>query len=151
VINHEKTISKLAEALSNIADNLPRVELAVNLYPTERMQTAVAELSAYILRFLVRAHDWYQEGPWKHVIHSITQPSELRYDDILELIARSSAVIQGLAMSGQQVEFRYMHGKVDEINTKVDTKLDLVNSKLIEISAAVSCRHDDYNRTFGTC
>jgi hypothetical protein len=139
VINHEKIVSKLAEALSHIADNLPRVELAANLYPTERMQTAVAELNAYILRFLVRAHDWYQESPWKHIIHSITQPSELRYDDLLELISHSSAVVYGLAVSSQQVEFRHMHDKVDEINAKVDAKLDKVNFKLEEISTAMSC------------
>jgi hypothetical protein len=145
VVNHEKVVSKLAEALSNIADNLPRVQLAANLYPTERMQSAIAELNAYILRFLVRAHDWYHESPWKHLIHSITQPSELRYDDLLVLIARSTAVVHGLAVSGQQVEFRYMHDKIDEINVKVDSKLDQVNFKLEEICTSMSCTYIDFN------
>ncbi|KAH8586200.1 hypothetical protein B0O99DRAFT_748479 [Bisporella sp. PMI_857] len=142
VINHEKVVSKLAEALSHIADSLPRIELAANLYPTERMQTAVAELIAHILRFLIRAHDWYQGSTWKHVIHSITQPSELRYDDLLELISRSSAVVHGLAVSGQQVEFRYRHSKVDEINSKVDAKFGQVTSRLEEIGTAMSCKLD---------
>ncbi|PVH76180.1 hypothetical protein DL98DRAFT_641965 [Cadophora sp. DSE1049] len=121
--------------------NLPRVQLAANLYPTERMQSAVAELNAYILRFLVRAHDWYQESPWKHLIHSITQPSELRYDDLLESIVRSTAVVHGLAVSGQQVEFRHMHDKIDEINVKVDSNFVKFNFKLDEICTSMGSQY----------
>jgi len=134
VINHEKVISKLAEALSNIADNLPRIELAANLYPTERMQAAVAELNGYILKFLVRAHDWYREKPWKHVLHSITQPFELRYEDLLGSIARASTVVHGLAESGQQVEFRYMHHTVDDIYSMLVAQ----SSELVEMRTEMS-------------
>ncbi len=123
--------------MSHIADNLPRVELAANLYPTERMQGAVAELNGYILRFLVRAHDWYIESPWKHMVHSLAQPSELRYTDLLEDISRSSAVVLGLAVSGQQVEFHHMHGKVNEINAKVEE----VNLKLEKMSSVLTCKN----------
>ncbi|KAH8654591.1 hypothetical protein BGZ60DRAFT_547153 [Tricladium varicosporioides] len=134
MINHEKVISKLVEALSHIADNLPRVKLAVYLFPTERMQIAVAELNTCILKLLVQVHDWYREGKLKHIIHSITQPFELQYDDLLELISRTSSTVQGLAVSGQQVELRSMHGKVDEVNAKVDLKLGQVNIELEEIT-----------------
>ncbi|KAH7397600.1 hypothetical protein BKA64DRAFT_42394 [Cadophora sp. MPI-SDFR-AT-0126] len=102
------------------------------------MQSAVAELNAYIIRFLVRAHDWYRESPWKHLIHSITQPSELRYDDLVESIARSSALVHSLAVSGQQVELRHLHDKIDEIHDMVNSNFDQINIKVAEMCTSMN-------------
>ncbi|KAI0117972.1 hypothetical protein GGR51DRAFT_272656 [Nemania sp. FL0031] len=126
VANHEATTCKLARTLSKVADTLPRVKLATILYPTDRMRTVVIELHTYILRFLVRAHTWYQEGSWKHILHSFTQPSELRFDDLIDSISEKSRVIDQLATSCQQAEFRDVHEKVDAVKAKVD----IVSSKL---------------------
>lgn len=114
-MKHETTATKLAKTMSQIADALPRVKLASILYPTDRMMLAITELNAYIMKFLIRAHDWYTEGSLKHAWHSLTQTSELRFDDLIELISERSLVIDQLASSGQQAEFRDMHGKVDEV------------------------------------
>lgn len=136
-MNNETTASKLAKAMSQIADALPRVKLASILYPTDHMRTAVTELNAYIMRFLIRAHDRYTEGSLKRAWHSLVQPSELRFDDLIALISERSRVIDQLASSCQQAEFRDMHTKVDEVNTKVDkienkidAQLDLFGTKL---------------------
>ena len=58
-LNHEAVISSLAKALSQIADALPRIDLSKTLYPTKRMQQAVIELYAHLIRFLIRSYDWY--------------------------------------------------------------------------------------------
>jgi hypothetical protein len=42
---------------------------------------------AHILRFLLRALRWYQESKLSHMVHAITRPAELRYDDLLEKIS----------------------------------------------------------------
>jgi len=108
------------------------------MYPTERMRTAVAELYAYILRFLVRARDWYEEGRIKHFIHSITRPWELRYDDIVENIARRTQVVKDLAVSGQQAEFRDTNQKRDSEFKEIQERFEKANRKLEEISTALA-------------
>jgi hypothetical protein len=79
------------------------------LYPTTRMTDAVEGLYAHVIRFLIRAHDWYREGTLRHIVHSITRPAELRYQDLLESIEASSRTIEKLAIAGSQVELRQMH------------------------------------------
>ncbi|KAJ9605959.1 hypothetical protein H2200_009808 [Cladophialophora chaetospira] len=120
LVNHGDHIAILAKALSHIADILPRVELKSMLYPTPRMKAAVTDLCGHILRFLIRARDWYEEGKRRHLLHSITRPAGLRYADLLEHITCSSELIDQLAGSGQLVEFREMHGKIDEVRTMVE-------------------------------
>lgn len=130
-MNHEKTTATLAKALSEIAETLPRTQLATILYPTEKMKNSLCQLYAHILRFLVRAHDWYKEGTFKHIVHSITRPVELRYDDLLQNIAQSSRVIEQLASSGHQAEVRDMHNEID-------SSLKHSTQQLTEIRTAVS-------------
>ncbi|KAH8166169.1 hypothetical protein CIB48_g2099 [Xylaria polymorpha] len=120
VVNNETTASMLAEAMVQIADNLPQVELASILYPNDHMRLAVVDLNAYILKFLIRANDWYTEGHWKHAWHSLTSPPELRYDDLLRLIHEKSRFIDQLSKSCQQIESRQICEKVNEMNEKVD-------------------------------
>jgi hypothetical protein len=79
------------------------------LYPTTRMTDAVEGLYAHVIRFLIRAHDWYREGTLRHIVHSVTRPAELRYQDLLESIEASSRTIEKLAIAGSQVELRQMH------------------------------------------
>ncbi|KAH0565264.1 hypothetical protein GP486_001345 [Trichoglossum hirsutum] len=119
-LNHDTVISTLAKGLSQIADALPRAELATILYPTKRMKNAVAELYAYLIKFLIRAHDWYQESTLRHLLHSITRPVELRYKDLIEKIAACSRDIDQLAVSGAQAEQRDMHEKLDTALFKLE-------------------------------
>ncbi|KAK8038644.1 hypothetical protein PG993_007055 [Apiospora rasikravindrae] len=136
VMNHEKTIGKLARGLSLIADRLPRVELLATLYPTAKMQEAIAELNAHILRFLVRAHDWYKERPWEHFLHSFTRPPELRYDDLLEAIACNTENIKELASCGEQVKIHAVQEKLDQVSARLDSSIGDVDTKLERIYQA---------------
>jgi hypothetical protein len=112
-INYEHAVSALAKGLYRIGSVLPRVGLAFVLYPTKRMKCAVAELYAYILRFLIRARGWYGEGRLKHVWHSISRPPELRYSDLMEEIKERSEIVDQLAVSGARAEQREIHRKLD--------------------------------------
>jgi hypothetical protein len=58
------------------------------------MTDAVEELYAHIIRFLIRAYDWYREGTLRHIVHSITRPADLRYHDLLENIEAGSRNIE---------------------------------------------------------
>ncbi|KAK8016591.1 hypothetical protein PG993_014780 [Apiospora rasikravindrae] len=115
-LNHEATISTLTKSLCQIAQLLPRVELTVILYPTSRLRRSVAELYAYIIKFLVRAREWFQEGWLKHVWHSVSRPVSLQYGDLLEEIKMRSDLVEKLALAGSQAEQRVMHRKMDSRN-----------------------------------
>ncbi|KAH7129451.1 hypothetical protein B0J13DRAFT_482768 [Dactylonectria estremocensis] len=136
--NHEATICLVSKALSQIADTLPRVELAAVLYPTERMRRAVGNLYANLLRFFIRAHDWCREGTLRHLLHSITRPVELRYEDLLEDIAANSREIDQLATSGNRVEIREMNFKLSEIAAKLDSFHALHSSSLLDTNQRLS-------------
>ena len=105
----------LAKGLCQIAETLPKIDFAVTLYPTERMKRAVAELYAQVIRFLIRAQDWYEESRASHVLHSITRPVELRYADLISDIKDCSMLVEGLASAGAQAEQRDMHIKIREL------------------------------------
>ncbi|KAK5998540.1 hypothetical protein PT974_00920 [Cladobotryum mycophilum] len=118
-LNHEATVSALAKGLCQVASVLPRAELSLVLYPTERMKRAVAQLYAYILRFLIRAHDWYDEHWAKHLWHSISRPVELRFTGLIGDIESLSTAVDNLAMHGSRAEMREMHQKIAQGNNEL--------------------------------
>ncbi|KAG9230239.1 hypothetical protein BJ875DRAFT_472762 [Amylocarpus encephaloides] len=112
VLNHEEMISRLAKAYILIADALPRAKLKLELYSTDAMSDAVAQLYAQIMRFSQRAMTWYTDGPLKHFYKSITQPYTLSYKDIIDEIQACSARIEQLAADNSQLEQREIHMKI---------------------------------------
>ncbi|KAK0639832.1 hypothetical protein B0T16DRAFT_248703 [Cercophora newfieldiana] len=141
VINHEDVNTALATGLLEIGELLPRVELASTLYPTARMKSAITTLYAYLLKFFIRARNWYNEGSWKRIVHSITRPSELRYKDLLQHISRASNEIDQLSRSASQAEIRTVHDKMDALQRNMDlikNDLTLTKSGILDLQAPVA-------------
>ncbi|KAL2418153.1 hypothetical protein ABEF95_011407 [Exophiala dermatitidis] len=109
VQNHEKLITTLAKALANIGESLARVNLAIFLYPTARMKHAVASVYACIMRFCIRAHDWYRANKLHHIWESLARPVELRYTDLIENIESAMGEVEGLATAAARAEQRDVH------------------------------------------
>jgi hypothetical protein len=135
-LNHESAIASIAKALARIADALPRIELATTLYQTTRMTAAVEGLYAHIIQFLIRAYDWYREGTFRHIFHSITRPVELRYHDLLEHIETGSRNIEQLAVAGSQVELRQMHTTLKLMADRVEK----TESVMIELKYMITSK-----------
>lgn len=112
VTNHQKLLFRLSQGLTEIANILPRAQLLIRLYPTRHIYQVIVSLYAYILRFLIRTLDWYQENKLKHALHAITRPFELRYDDILTRIAGLSRNLDEAASAGSHAEQRDMHKSI---------------------------------------
>jgi hypothetical protein len=106
VENHAKSVAALAKGLSQIADSLPRIELATILYPTSRMKQAVAELYAHIIRFFIRAQDWYQQGKLRHAWDSFARPVDCTKE------------VDNLATAGARAEQRDIHLELSELTKK---------------------------------
>lgn len=145
-MNHEATVSALAKGLCKIGDKLPRVQLAVVMYPTASMKQAVAELYAYIIKFLIRAKNWHQENWVKHAWHSISRPVELRYSDLLSEIETRSQMVHELTIAGSQAEQRVMHQKIDEVAQRgLVRESDMAQIKDMLSSKQFSKQHSERN------
>ncbi|GKU06987.1 hypothetical protein FLAG1_09866 [Fusarium langsethiae] len=140
--NHEATICLISKALSQIADSLPRVELVMVLYPTDRIRQAVSNLYANLVRFFIRAHEWCQEGKLRHLLHSITRPPELRYQDLLEDITVNSREIDQLAAASARVEIRDISLKLNSIAAKLDSFQSDSSSAVIQTNQNIIARLD---------
>jgi len=84
------------------------------------MKQAVASLYAYIMKFLVRALEWYEEGKVAHAIHSITKPAALRYDDLIKEIQRATHNIAKSAVASSHAEQRDIHHEMRAMRGVVD-------------------------------
>jgi hypothetical protein len=74
---HQKVITRISEGLVQIAHLLPMADVTARLYPVPHVRKIIESIYAHTIRFLIRALQWYQEGKFKHIIHSITRPSGL--------------------------------------------------------------------------
>ncbi|RGP77598.1 hypothetical protein FLONG3_4289 [Fusarium longipes] len=142
--NHEATISLICKAMAQIADSLPRVELATVLYPTDRIRQAVNNLYANLIRFFIRAHEWCEEGTLRHLLHSITRPPELRYKDLLEDINTSSREIDQLAAASAHVEIRDISLKLNSIVAKLDSLDSSTSSTVFEANKNILAKLDSF-------
>lgn len=114
----------MTKGLAQVADALPRLELTVVLYPTERMREALSEVYAIVIRFLIRAKDWLEEGKLMRAVHSVTRPSELRYDDLLEELQIATQNSTRIAITASQAEQRDMHLTLLEVKQLIISKYD---------------------------
>lgn len=109
VLNHEEYITQLSKSLSQIASALPRINITILLFPTSQIKHSVSTLYAHLLRFLLRAMKWYNEGKYKHFLTAVFRPTPLRFKDLLEEIQTCSETVDQLAVSAGQAEQRNMH------------------------------------------
>ncbi len=126
-------MSAFAKALCRIADCLPRQELYLVLYPTKRIKQEVARLYAYLMQFLIKALKWHQEGTFKHIIHSFTQPVGIKYKDILENIEDCSRRIDQWAASSAQAELRDVHTLEQETYTNLENTGSVVRRSAVSV------------------
>ena len=105
-------------ALCDVADALPRAELAVSLYPTVMMKRIIATLYSYIINFLLRALEWYEESKFSRALHSITKPAALRYDDLIQDIHKTTGKLADLSLASSQAEQRDMHDELRQVHNQ---------------------------------
>ena len=108
------------------------------------MKQAVMELYAYLIRFSIRAYEWYQERTFLHILHSITRPTELRYNDLIENISECSHKIDQLALLGAQAEQRDINLELKHVHLKLDhtvAKLADSGTALTEVKGLMQCKY----------
>ncbi|KAI0534776.1 hypothetical protein GGR58DRAFT_43136 [Xylaria digitata] len=122
IVEHERTAATIVRALCDISDSLPSMEISLALYPTPVMKHLVSMLYAHIIRFLIRALKYYDESSLMRVVHSITRPATLRYDDLINLIRRDEEMVRRHATTSSQAEVRAVHNSILALSTQLRTE-----------------------------
>jgi len=115
---------------------LPRAELALGLYQTDRMNRVVAQLYVQIMCFVQEAVRWYKIGKIKHSLSSITKPYSLSFKDTVEEIAEASRNIDKEAAAASRAEIRGLHMQVLHLSEISKSRLlfllhDLASSSFV--------------------
>lgn len=142
MLNHEDLITRLAKAMSKIADVLPRVDLQNELYQTSLMTRHVEDLYAEIITFFDRASKWYSDGKMTHVLKSFTSPYSLHFKDLVDQIDERTRRIDSLAATLAQAELRRMHillegsnrGQEEMHRLLVEVKQMMISQFLVMVS-----------------
>lgn len=142
IVEHEKIGKVIANGLVDIADALPRIELITTIYPTEMVKQMAGVLYAHIIRFLLRALEWYEEGTWKRALHSVTKPASLQYDDIIEDIRRAKENIAASAVTSSQAEQRDMHKQLISVQNLVEKSVEESSMKHQDLQSKLQHLND---------
>ncbi len=140
-------MAALAKGLSQIADSLPRIELTTILYPTNRIKEAIAQLYSHVIRFFIRAQDWYQQGKLRHAWDSFARPAELRYNDLIQQIEDCTKEVDNLATAGARAEQRDIHLELRELTKKQKESETL----LLEMRDFMICKVPTITRLLVRC
>ncbi|KAM7211291.1 hypothetical protein V8F06_013323 [Rhypophila decipiens] len=109
IINHGNLVAQFSQAISMIAEVLPITQLSLELYQSDHMKNAVANLYAHILLFLKQAVKWYTVGPAGRALTALFKPFELSYKDTLEQIRLCARTIDSIASISVKAEVRDMN------------------------------------------
>lgn len=83
------------------------------------MKKATARLYSCVIRFLLRAFDWYQKKRVARAWQCFTHPAELQYADLIEDIKKHTKEIDRLATGAAQAEQRDIHIELKELSVTV--------------------------------
>lgn len=122
----------MSKALAKIADVLPQVNIAAELYHSDDMRDAISRVYEQIMRFLLQALKWYDKGRIGRALSVIISPYELEYKDIVEQIEQCTSTIRHLAMLKSQAEIRDLNTSIAimrqdqlKLSERVDTVIKI--------------------------
>ncbi|TGO11335.1 hypothetical protein BTUL_0112g00250 [Botrytis tulipae] len=133
VVNHEKSLAIITDGLCQVADVLPRMENTVNLYPTVQMRKYMIMLNAQIIKFLTVSLSWFRESRALHILHSVTRPPQIQYNDLVEKMGILSQSISTTAQLSSFAEQRDMHSVMKSIMSKQESLEDKVDDKFTKM------------------
>jgi hypothetical protein len=125
IINHANLVNHFSQALGLIADVLPTVHISADLYRTDRMRDAVANLYAQVLLFLRQAVKWYQMGPAGRALTALFKPFELSYKDTVESIRDCAQSINEISSISAKEETREINQIIQRVNKQGETLLGM--------------------------
>jgi hypothetical protein len=135
VINHEELLTKISKSVIDVFSVLPRTELLLDLYRTPSVRRYVAVLYAKIIKFVIKALNWYNKSKLQHAVQAVVNPYNISFKDIVIEIAECSRRVDELADTLHKVEIRDMNDKVTvlmENNIKLSNTILQQNDRVSE-------------------
>ncbi|RGP72193.1 hypothetical protein FSPOR_2865 [Fusarium sporotrichioides] len=146
VINHRNLVAQFSQALSMIAQVLPRTKVSAELYQTNEMKDAVASLYAHILLFLQKAARWYNYSSAGRALSALFRPFELSYKESLDQIILCSQQIDDISSIASKVEIREIKVLVEGESTKLVKQ----EKKLHEMQVQFNAAHEELSSKVGS-
>jgi hypothetical protein len=122
VLNYETLLTRIAKTFSQIADILPRADLHLRLYTTDRMIADVAQIYAQILLFLRRATCWYAKNRLQRSLAAIGKPFEISFQDIVDEISVCARRVDAHASAAMKAELRDLHVEMMQMRESTNGK-----------------------------
>ncbi|KAK4207534.1 hypothetical protein QBC37DRAFT_433328 [Rhypophila decipiens] len=119
IINHGNLVAQFSQAISMIAEVLPITQLSAELYQSDHMKNAVANLYRHILLFLKQAVKWYTVGPAGRALTALFKPFELSYKDTVEQIRLCAGTIDSIASISVKAEVRDINMFLQEVSQRL--------------------------------
>ncbi|KAI0430409.1 hypothetical protein F5Y09DRAFT_307743 [Xylaria sp. FL1042] len=145
IINHGNLVVQFSQALSMISHVLPITKLSAELYQTDQMKDAVANLYAHILLFLKQVVRWYVVGPAGRALTALFKPYELSYKDTVEQIRLCANAIDDIANIAVKAEVREMNVFLHEQSERLAER----ETKLHDMQAKFEVAQVDMSTTVG--
>lgn len=126
VLNCETLTKELTRSICQIADVLPRAEVALLLYPTPRMRASVANIYKHILRFSQKAIAWYSKGKLAHALHAVINPWELQFEEEIIAIQTQTQNIEAEASMASRAELREAHLQIKQLQAQLTQMTSII-------------------------
>jgi hypothetical protein len=122
-VNYENIADELTQALCEISEHVADCDVELELFKTEDMRHAVADLYAHIFLFLTDTLSWYMKKRRKRIMDSFNEKFSDEHQDSIENIQRKSEIIKRKFTQKVAAEQRVTRLMVEE--TRKDLRVGL--------------------------
>ncbi|KAK8016658.1 hypothetical protein PG993_014847 [Apiospora rasikravindrae] len=113
--NYEKLIESLSEALSTITDHVAECQVELELYETQEMKEAIANLYADIFLLLSDLMGYLTKKRVQRLLGSFNENLCKKYEDQISSINKKAQKIQRLAEQGSRAEIRALRLQLENL------------------------------------
>lgn len=132
-MNHENIAEELSQALYLISEHVVDCETELEIFKTEAIQRAVADLYAHVFLFLTDTLNWYLKKRRKRLLDSFNENFLSEFDKEIENIKRKSEIIKRKAGQNIAAEQRVTRVIVEETHKDLRLGLKDIERKQAEI------------------
>ncbi|KAJ4355595.1 uncharacterized protein N0V89_003615 [Didymosphaeria variabile] len=112
--NHETIAEELSQALTTISEHVAACDIEMELFKTEEMQSAIADLYAHIFLFLNDTLAWFTKKCHRRLLDSMNEKFLQRFEAEIENIVRKSERIKRKAAQMSMAEQRVTRLTLEE-------------------------------------
>ncbi|KAF2020928.1 hypothetical protein BU24DRAFT_416589 [Aaosphaeria arxii CBS 175.79] len=145
ILNHSQLLAEFTKALACIGDALRQTRLTAELYQTDAIKEAIAQLYAHIMLFFQKAMRWYNRSSVGRAVSAIFEPYELEYKDTVEQIKLCAETVEDIANAASRAETRDINITINLVLAEMrkrEVKLALMQEEITKTRYA-QCKMEE--------